>query len=84
MTSLLLNIVMWTILIGMGVLAISVPIIKRPEISWLKFLVAGPFVMFVPAKYFGGKWYKLPSIIFFAVMSLSVLAWMLSWFRDNY
>lgn len=65
-------------------LPVSAFLLKRPDVSCRKLLLAGPIVVLLrPREYFRVGVHKVPVLLFCAGMLCAAALWVASWVRDN-
>jgi len=62
---------------------ISLFVYKRGDVSWPRFLMAGPLTVLSPSRYLRADKMRVPPILFCLAMLMSVAAWFASWVADN-
>jgi hypothetical protein len=62
---------------------VSVIALKRKDVSWLDFFLAGPMVLVKPSEFFKPGRASIPRTLFTLGMICMLIAWVLSWAAGN-
>lgn len=62
---------------------VSLFVYKRTDVSWFRFLIAGPMTVLSPSRYLRPERAMIPPLLFVLTMLLFAVVWFASWFIEN-
>lgn len=70
--------------IGLSLLFVaSLFLCKRKDISWVRFMIAGPLVLVHPREYFIDRKQSVPLKLFASAMGMFAASWIVVWWGNN-